>query len=63
MKAIQLTVFGGPEVMTISEIADPIPGAIEALTNVSSIGIHYADTHHTENGYSSPQTFPLIPRL
>jgi len=35
MKAIQLTAFGGPEVMTISEIADPIPGANEELINVT----------------------------
>ena len=51
MKAIQLTAFGGPEVMTISEIADPIPGANEELINVTSIGINYADTHQIENGY------------
>ena len=36
MKAIQLTAFGGPEVMTISEIADPIPGTNEELINVTS---------------------------
>ncbi len=63
MKAIQLTAFGGPEVMTISEIADPIPGANEELINVTSIGINYADTHQIENGYLSPQKLPLIPGL
>ncbi len=31
MKAIQLSAFGGPEVMSISEIADPIPGANEEM--------------------------------
>lgn len=63
MKAIQLTAFGGPEVMTISEIADPIPGANEELIDVTSIGINYADTHQIENGYLAPQKLPLIPGL
>ena len=63
MKAIQLTAFGGPEVMSLSEIADPIPGANEELINVTSIGINYADTHQIENGYLSPQKLPLIPGL
>ena len=61
MKAIQLTAFGGPEVMTISEIADPIPGANEELIDVTSIGINYADTHQIENGYLAPQKLTLIP--
>ena len=63
MKAIQLTAFGGPEVMSISEIADPIAGANEELINVTSIGINYADTHQIENGYLAPQKLPLIPGL
>ena len=63
MKAIQLTAFGGPEVMSISEIADPIPGNNEELINVTSIGINYADTHQIENGYLAPQKLPLIPGL
>jgi NADPH2:quinone reductase len=63
MKAIQLTAFGGPEVMSISEIADPVPGNNEELINVTSIGINYADTHQIENGYLAPQKLPLIPGL
>jgi NADPH2:quinone reductase len=51
VKAIQLTAFGGPEVMSITEIADPIPGNNEELISVSSIGVNYADTHQIENGY------------
>ncbi|MTB21545.1 MAG: alcohol dehydrogenase catalytic domain-containing protein, partial [Actinobacteria bacterium] len=63
MKAIQITSFGGPEVMSISEIADPIAGANEELIDVTSIGINYADTHQIENGYLAPQKLPLIPGL
>ena len=63
MKAIQVNAFGGPEVMEYVDVADPTPGANEDLICVTSIGINYADTHQTENGYLSPQLLPLIPGL
>ncbi|CAB5241130.1 unannotated protein [freshwater metagenome] len=63
MKAIQLTEFGGPEVMKLVELEDPVAAAGEELINVTAIGINYADTHQIENGYLSPQTLPLIPGL
>ena len=63
MKAIQITQFGGPEVMTLVDLPDPIPSDGEELIDVSCIGINYADTHQTENSYLSKQTLPLIPGL
>ncbi|MCX6444121.1 MAG: zinc-binding dehydrogenase [Actinobacteria bacterium] len=63
MKAIHITAFGGPEVMNLVELADPVPGADEVLLEVTAIGINYADTHQTENSYLSPQTLPMIPGL
>jgi NADPH2:quinone reductase len=63
MKAIQITEFGGPEVMNLLELPDPIAGADEVLLDVTAIGINYADTHQTENSYLSPQTLPMIPGI
>jgi NADPH2:quinone reductase len=63
MKAIQITAFGGPEVMNFLELPDPIAGADEILLDVTAIGINYADTHQTENSYLSPQTLPMIPGI
>ena len=63
MKAIQITNFGGPEVMQYLELPDPTPGANEVILDVTSIGINYADTHQTENSYLSAQSLPLIPGL
>ena len=63
MKAIQLTSFGGPEVLHYIDAETPTPGPGESLIKVSAIGINYADTHQTENSYLSPQTLPLIPGL
>jgi NADPH2:quinone reductase len=61
MKAIQITEFGGPDVMHLVDLEVPTPGAGQELINVSAIGINYADTHQTENSYLFPQKLPLIP--
>ena len=61
MKAIQITEFGGPDVMHLVDLETPTPGAGQELITVSSIGINYADTHQTENSYLFPQKLPLIP--
>jgi NADPH2:quinone reductase len=63
MKAIQISEFGGPDVMKFVELPDPVPGADEVLLDVSAVGINYADTHQTENSYLSPQTLPLVPGI
>lgn len=63
MKAIQITKFGGPEVMEYLDLADPTPKSDEVLLQVTAIGINYADTHQTENSYLSPQTLPFVPGL
>ena len=63
MKAIQITAFGGPEVMTYTDLPDPVAGSDEVLLDVTAIGINYADTHQTENSYLSPQTLPMVPGI
>jgi NADPH:quinone reductase len=61
MKAIQITEFGGPDVMHLVELDEPKAADGFELINVSAIGINYADTHQTENSYLSPQKLPMIP--
>lgn len=63
MKAIQISEFGGPDVMKLVELSDPVPGADEVLLDVTAVGINYADTHQTENSYLSPQKLPLVPGI
>ena len=63
MKAIQITEFGGPEVMRYIDLPDPTPAGSQVVLDVSAIGINYADTHQTENSYLSQQTLPLIPGM
>jgi len=63
MKAIKVSEFGGPEVMQLVDLPDPIPTDNEELINVTSIGVNYADTHQIENSYRVPQALPLFPGL
>ena len=63
MKAIQITKFGGPEVMRYLDLPDPSPAGSQVVLDVTAIGINYADTHQTENSYLSQQTLPLIPGM
>jgi NADPH2:quinone reductase len=63
MKAIQISEFGGPEVMKLVDIDQPHPGTDEILLDVTAIGINYADTHQVENSYLSPQALPLVPGI
>lgn len=63
MKAIQITTFGGPEVMQYTDLPDPTAGDSEVVLDITSVGINYADTHQTENSYLSPQTLPMVPGI
>ena len=63
MKAIQITKFGGPEVMEYLDLPDPICKGSEELITVTAIGINYAETHQTENSYLSKQELPLVPGI
>jgi NADPH2:quinone reductase len=61
MRAIQISAFGGPEVLQLVDVPDPEPGNGFELVEVTSAGVNYADTHAVENSYLSQQTLPLIP--
>jgi hypothetical protein len=46
MRAVQITRFGGPEVMDVVDLPDPVPGDGEQLFDITSSGVNFADTHH-----------------
>jgi NADPH2:quinone reductase len=61
MRAIQITEFGGPEVLVMREIDEPeVPEGFE-LAEVSAAGLNYADTHQAENSYLAAAELPLVP--
>lgn len=61
MRAVQITRFGGPEVLDAVDLPDPVPADGQRLYRVRASGVNYADTHQTEDSYLAPQQLPLIP--
>jgi NADPH2:quinone reductase len=61
MRGIEITEFGGPEKLVVSELPDPVPGEGQQLLDVLAAGVNYADTHQTEDSYLAKQTLPMIP--
>ncbi len=63
MKAIQIEEFGGPEVMNLVDLPDPVPAAGETLVEISRVGVNFSDTHITRDHYVASQALPLIPGI
>jgi NADPH2:quinone reductase len=61
VRAVSITEFGGPEVLHLSDLPDPVPSEGLELVEVDAAGVNYADTHQVEDSYLSPSTLPLIP--
>jgi NADPH2:quinone reductase len=61
VRAIQISEFGGPEVLELVELPDPQPADGFDVVTVTTSGVNYADTHATENSYLQAQTLPQIP--
>ena len=62
MRAIQITEWGGPEVLRLVEDApEPQPAEGQVLIRVSRAGINFADTHARENSYLARYELPMIP--
>ncbi|WP_448638962.1 Zn-dependent oxidoreductase [Geodermatophilus sp. URMC 63] len=45
MRAVQITRVGGPEVLDVVDLPDPVPGNGRQLPEVSAAGVDSADTH------------------
>jgi NADPH:quinone reductase-like Zn-dependent oxidoreductase len=45
MRAVQITRFGGPEVLEIVDVPEPTPGRGQRLYDLSTAGRNFADTH------------------
>jgi NADPH2:quinone reductase len=61
VRAVQITEFGGPDVLRVTDVPVPVPADGQILIDVDSAGVNYADTHQTENSYLAPQELPLVP--
>lgn len=61
MKAIRADAFGGPEVLRLEEIDDPVPGAGEVVVDVRAAGVNPADTYMRTGHYAVVPDLPYTP--
>jgi NADPH:quinone reductase len=61
MRAIQITRFGGPEVLELADLPDPVAADGLAVIDVDAAGVNFADTHQTEDSYLAKQHLPMVP--
>jgi NADPH2:quinone reductase len=61
VRAIQITRFGGPEVLVPRDVPEPEAGEGALALDVLAAGVNYADTHQAEDTYLVRQTLPLVP--
>ena len=64
MRAVVLHAHGGPEVLTIESVPDPIPGPDEVVVDIAASAINRADVLQRMGLYPDPRrTQPEIPGL
>jgi NADPH:quinone reductase len=61
MKAIQITRFGGPEVLSLAEVERPEPSPGKVLIRVAAAGVNFAETLMREDAYVASYTLPAVP--
>lgn len=61
MKAIQLSQYGGPEVLTIRDVQIGKPGKGQALIRIKAAGVNFIDIYQRRGTYPVP--LPYIPGL
>jgi NADPH:quinone reductase len=59
MRAVAVYQHGGPEVLTPTEWATPVPGAGDVLVDVAAVGVNYHETYERSGLY--PRRLPYVP--
>jgi NADPH:quinone reductase len=63
MKAIEITRYGAPEVLSLTERADPVPGSGEVLIRVAAAGVNRPDVLQRKGHYPVPPGASDLPGL
>lgn len=63
MKAIRVHEFGGPEVMRLEDVPDPIPGKGEVLVRVHAAGVNPVDNYIRTGTYARKPQLPYTPGM
>src|SRR5258707_14674621 len=60
MKAVVITRLGGPEVLEVRDVSDPVVGPGQELVRVGAAGVNFADTMAAQGGYPGTPKPPLV---
>ncbi|HWS38307.1 MAG TPA: NADPH:quinone oxidoreductase family protein [Actinoplanes sp.] len=61
MRAVQCSRFGGPEVLDLVPVPDPVAIDGQLLVEVSAAGVNFADTSRIAGSYQPVPELPFIP--
>lgn len=61
MRVAQMTRYGSPELLTVTEVADPLAGPGEVAVNILTAAVNYPDLLIMSGGYQASWPLPLIP--
>jgi putative PIG3 family NAD(P)H quinone oxidoreductase len=63
MRAVVVSQPGGPEVLNLEEVPDPVPAASEVVISVTAAGVNRADLRQRQGLYPPPPGAPPYPGL
>jgi putative PIG3 family NAD(P)H quinone oxidoreductase len=63
MRAVVITEPGGPDVLRVEQVPDPVPAAGEIVIRVAAAGVNRADLAQREGSYPPPPGTPPYPGL
>ena len=61
MRAIRVTAFGGPDVLTLAEAPDPQPGPGQIRVRVKAAGVNPVEAYIRAGTYASKPPLPYTP--
>jgi NADPH:quinone reductase len=59
MRAIRPGNNGGPELLTVEDVATPEPGPGDALVRIEAAGVNYIDVYHLSGLYPTAKPIPI----
>jgi len=63
MRAVTISRPGGPEVLVVAELPEPVPGPHEVVVDVAAAGLNRADVSQRQGAYPPPAGAPDWPGL
>ncbi|MFE4604508.1 zinc-binding dehydrogenase [Kitasatospora indigofera] len=60
MKAIVISAYGGPEMLHVTELPDPVPGPGEVLIRVKAFGLNHAEAYMRAGAWGEVAAVPGI---